>query len=162
MKNTFTFSSIPTTLEQLQALPEHSLDTPFKTAALALLVLCHYQNDPAATIEMLNDLKGPAPLSVYDQQFLRDRLAGKGYKPFSFFDGAAPANNYTPTLPYTVTVRDNPYSYTDENYAMLYLTSGGADSPRGVKLRKKGGQWFLWEQFLLSDIRTPAKDDPWA
>ena len=52
--------------------------------------------------------------------------------------------------------------YDAEGYATLYLRSGGADSPRQVKLRRKGEQWFLWEQFLLSDIRTPAKDDPWA
>ena len=39
-------------------------------------------------------------------------------------------------VPYTVTVRDNPYSYTDENYAMLYLTSGGADNPGGYDFRE--------------------------
>ena len=164
MKNTFTFDSIPTSVAQLQQLPEHSLDTPFKTAALALLVLCHYQNDPAATIEMLNDLKGPAPLSVYDQQFLRDRLAGKGYKPFSFFAGATVANSYTPTVPFTITVEDNPYSYTSDTYATLYVRSAGADSPRPIRLRNKPstGQWFLLEVQCLSDIRLPAAEDPWA
>ena len=162
MEKTFRFDILPENRTQLAALPEAALTDPFAAAALTAAALCRYEADPAATVNMLNFLKGPQPLSVYETQFLRDRLAGKGYKPFSFFDGAVPENNYTPTLPYTVTVRDNPYSYTDENYAMLYLTSGGADNPRGVKLRKKGEQWFLWEQFLLSDIRTPAKDDPWA
>ena len=162
MEKTFRFDSLPENRAGLAALPEAALTDPFAAAALTVAALCRYEADPAAAVDMLNFLKGPQPLSTYETQFLRDRLAGKGYKPFSFFDGATPANNYTPTLPYTVTVRDNPYSYTDENYAMLYLTSGGADSPRGVKLRKKGEQWFLWEQFLLSDIRTPAKDDPWA
>ena len=164
MKYTFTFDAIPTSVEQLQQLPEHTLDTPFKTAALALLVLCRYQNDPAAAIEMLNDLKGPAPLSVYEQQFLRDRLAGKGYKPFSFFEGATVANGYTPTVSFTITVEDNPYSYPDENYATLLVRSAGADSPRPIRLRKKPstGQWFLLEVQCLSDIRIPAAEDPWA
>lgn len=32
-----------------------------------------------------------------------------------------------------------------------------------VKLRKKAdGQWCLWEQYLLTDIRQPKADAPWA
>ncbi|HBL41035.1 MAG TPA: hypothetical protein DDY98_05475, partial [Ruminococcaceae bacterium] len=69
MNATFSFASVPTCVSQLQSLPEHSLDTPFKTAALTLLVLCHYKNDVNAVIEMLNDLKGPENMSVYEQQF---------------------------------------------------------------------------------------------
>jgi hypothetical protein len=42
------------------------------------------------------------------------------------------------------------------------MTSGGADSPRQIKLRRKGEQWFLWEQFLLPDIRKPESSNPWA
>ena len=40
----------------------------------------------------------------------------------------------------------------------------GADSARQIRLRTKPstGQWFLWEQFLLSDIRVPVSADPWA
>ena len=162
MQKTFTFSSLPETRAQLAALPEAALTDPFAAAALTVLALCRYGADRDAALDMLNFLKGPQPLSVYETQFLRDRLGGKEYKPFSYFAGATPANNYTPDVPYTVTVEDNPYSYDAEGYATLYLRSGGADSPRQVKLRRKGEQWFLWEQFLLSDIRTPAKDDPWA
>jgi len=46
----------------------------------------------------------------------------------------------------------------------MYVTSGGADSPRPIKLRKKPstGQWFLNEIQCLSDIRTPVAADPWA
>jgi len=46
---------------------------------------------------------------------------------------------------------------------MLYLQSGGADSPRGVQLRlAKDGKWYLWEQYLLADIRPPESTNPWA
>ena len=33
-----------------------------------------------------------------------------------------------------------------------------------IKLRHKPStdQWFLWEQFLFSDIRPPVGADPWA
>ena len=36
----FTFSSLPTNLSELQALPESTLDSPLNTAALTLAVLC--------------------------------------------------------------------------------------------------------------------------
>lgn len=163
MEKSFVFQTLPTSASELTAMREFDLSDPFSTAALTVAVLCHYEKDPAATAEMLNVLKGPRPLSPFEIQFLRDRLAGKGYKPFSFFAGSSPANNYTPSQPYTVRVEDNPYSYQNEGYAKLYLRSSGADSPRAVDLRRKGdGRWFLWEQFLLSDIRIPANEDPWA
>lgn len=36
--------------------------------------------------------------------------------------------------------------------------------PRPLKLRNKPstGQWFLWEQQLLTGIRIPEEADPWA
>ncbi|MBR6119814.1 MAG: hypothetical protein IKQ04_05795 [Oscillospiraceae bacterium] len=162
MERRFVFEELPRNAEELRALPEFAMSDPFMTAALTVAVLCRYEEDPAAAVEMLNALKGPRPLSNYEIQFLRDRLAGKGYKPYSFFEGATPANNYSPARPYTLIVRDDPYSYQNQGYARLQLQSHGADNPRPITLRQKGEQWLLWEQMLLSDIRTPAKDDPWA
>lgn len=59
---------------------------------------------------------------------------------------------------------ENPYSFSNENWATMYIQSYGADSPRSMKLRKKpsSGQWFLNEIQCLSDIRLPVEDDPWA
>lgn len=161
---TFTFASLPATLAELQALPECSLDSPFKTAALALVALCSYESNINAAFEMLDFLKGPENLSPYEKSFLKDRLAGKQYKVFSFFAGAAPENGYTPSQPYTITVMSNPYSFTNEHWAALYVQSGGADSVRSIKLREKPstGQWFINEIQCLSDIRVPKEADPWA
>jgi len=162
-RQTFTFQGVPKSAAELSALPEAALENPFQTAALTILALCHYAENPQATIEMLNFLKGPVPLSPYEQQFLRDRLSGKAYVPVSFFAGTTPQNNYTPTQPLTVTVMDNLYSYAEEGYAKLLIQSSGADQARPIQLRRKGqGQWFLWEQFLLSDVRQPVAEDPWA
>ena len=86
----FTFSSLPTSLSELQALPEATLDSPFKTAALTLAVLCRYKEDCDATFEMLDFLKGPENVSAYEKQFIKERLEDKFYKPFSFFNGATP------------------------------------------------------------------------
>ena len=161
---TFTFASLPATVAELQALPEASLDSAFKTAALTIVALCRYEQDPEECIAMLNFLKGPGEVSTYEKQFIRERLAGKLYKPRSFFAGATPQNNYTPSTPYTITVRETPYSFDNENWATLYVTSGGADNPRPIQMRKKPstGQWFLNEVQCLSDIRVPVEDDPWA
>ncbi len=161
---TFTFAALPKTAAELRALPEASLDSPYKTAALAIAALCRFEQDEAAVHEMLDCLKGPEPLSNLEKQFLRDRLCGKGYKAFSFFEGATPENSYTPAEPYRLTVSSNPYSFQTENWATVYVTSGGADSPRPIKLRKKPstGQWFLNELQCLSDIRVPTASDPWA
>lgn len=164
MKTTFTFDKLPQSLTELEALPEAALTTPYQAAALTVAALCRYAEDPQAAIAMLNYLKGPQPLSTYEQQFLKDRLSGKAYKPFSFFKGATPENNYTSAQPFQITVFDGPYSFLEAGYAKLMIRSSGADNPREIKLRQKGtgGQWFLWENFLLSDIRQPKEADPWG
>ena len=161
---TFTFAALPESVEQMQSLPEATLDSPFKTAALTVCALCAYAADKNIGIEMLNFLKAPKPLTPFEISFIDDRLRdGKTYVPFSYFKGATPDNNYTPTEPFSVTVSSNPYSDANEGYMKLFIRSGGADSPREVVLRMKGdGRWFLWDQMLLPDIRQPKAQDPWA
>lgn len=163
-KETFVFESLPESLAQLQALPQASLDTPFKAAALTVLALCAYGADKAIGIEMLNFLRGPRPLSPHEISFLDDRFRdGQWYVPFSYFKGATPDNDYTPTTPYTLEIESNSTSAVNEGYMKLILKSGGADNPRNLTLRMKGdGRWFLWEQFLMVGIRTPKSQDPWA
>ncbi len=163
-KETFTFSIIPRSVEELKSLPESDLSTPFKTCALTMLVLLNYDNDVNATIEMLNYLKGPEPVNAFQAQFLRDRLNGKGYVVRSYFEGSSPQNNYIPNEPLKITVYDNPYSYPEAGWATLHMDSTGADSPRQIKCRLKPStnQWFMVENMALSDIRTPVANDPWA
>ena len=161
---TFIFNALPESLVEMQALPEASLDTPYKTAALTVCALCAYAAAPEIGKEMLNFLKGPAPLSAYEISFLNDRFRDGKHVPFSYFEGATPQNNYTPSTPFKVTVFSNPYSFPEENRATLHLNSGGADSPRQIKLRLKPseGKWYLEEQMILVGVRTPAAADPWA
>jgi len=163
-KETFTFSIIPKSVDELKTLPESDLSTPFKTCALTMLVLLNYGNDVNATIEMLNYLKGPDPMNAYQIQFLKDRLQGKEYVVRSYFEGSSPQNNYIPNEPLKITVFDNPYSYPEAGWATLHMDSTGADSPRQIKCRLKPstGQWFMVENMALSDIRKPVEADPWA
>ena len=158
----FTFQAVPASLAELQALPEASLTDVYATAALTVLALSRYPADREASLAMLDWLKD---LSVAERQHIADRfMDGKDYKVRSFFDGATPANNYTPSSPLRIQVSSNPYSFENDGWATLYLHSGGADNPRPVRLRKKPstGQWFLVEIQFLGDIRVPVAQDKWA
>lgn len=160
---TIVFDSIPATLESFNDLAEANMNTPHGTAALTVLALCVYPKDRELSLNMLNTLRGPRPLSPMDKQFIRDRFMDKDYVPRSYFKGATPANDYTPDTPYSITVEENPYSYSEENMAKLFISSGGADSPRNLTLRlAKDNKWYLWEQYLLADIKAPESSNPWA
>ena len=75
-------------------------------------------------------------MSGMDINFIRDRfMDGKDYVPRSYFKGATPENDYTPEIPLKITVGDNPYSYENDGYAKLFVTSGGADSPKDTIFR---------------------------
>ena len=162
-KETFTFAALPESLAELQALPEASLDSPFKTAALSVCALCAYGADKQIGIEMLNWLRGPRPLSNYDLSFLNDRFRDGHHVIFSYFSGARPDNNYTPDQPFMLTIEAGPYADANPGYKKLHIRSGGADNPREIVLRRTGeGKWFLWDQFLLVSIRPPKSADPWA
>lgn len=160
----FVFTALPANVQELMSLPEASLDTPYKTTALTLLALLQFEHSPDNCYAMLDALRGPDPMSAYAKSFIKDRLAGKEYIVKSFFAGAAPANNYTPSVPYTITVSSNPYSFPEENWAAMFVQSSGADGARQVKLRRKPStnQWFLNDILCLRNIRTPAANDPWA
>lgn len=163
---TVVLPQIPVNLAQMQAMPEAALKEPQHTAALVIAALTIYPIDKEAALQMLEFLHGPKGLSNYDKQFIADRFRDKDYVPRSYFKGATPENNYEPTEPYTLEFFENPYSRDQigDGYLTLHIKSGGGDNARQVKLRTKPstGQWFLWEQFLLADIRKPAAEDPWA
>ncbi len=157
------FPALPATLEDFRSLPQAALSSPFDTAALTVLALYFYPQDKETSLQMLEFLRGPRPMTGIDKQFIADRFRGKEYLPRSYFKGAVPENDYTPQPPYTVTVSENPYSYQNQGYAKLFVACGGADSPRPIQLRMaKDGKWYLWEQALLTGIREPESANPWA
>lgn len=162
-KRSFTFSALPESLEEMQALPEAALEDPFQTAALTVCALCAYAADKYIGTKMLNWLRGPRPLSPHDLSFLNDRLREGHYVPFSYFAGATPENDYTPQPPFTLTFEEGLYANMNPGYKKLRIRSGGADSPREIVLRQTADQkWYLWDQFLMVGIRQAKSEDPWA
>lgn len=161
---TISFERIPATLDELKALPEASLKEPEFGAALFVAAMMNYKDDPATAISMLEFLKGPAGVSEYEKQFIKDRLSdGKDYVVRSYFAGTSPENDYTPSVPYSVTPEKD-VSFEENGRARIFMKSSGADSPRMIKMRLKAstGEWFIEEELILSDIRIPKNMDPWA
>ena len=162
-KEKIVFRNLPSTFEEFASLPQAALSTPFDTAAMTVLAFCYYPQNKDLALQMVNYLRGPRPLSGGDISFIADRFRDSDYVPRSYFEGSTPANDYTPAEPYTIIVSESPYSYQNEGYATLYITSGGADAPRSVQMRKaKDGKWYLWEQFILVGIRQQESANPWA
>ena len=164
MKYTETFQELPLSVEEMKKMGLADLSSPSRVAALTVVAIYAYTVNKQQGIEMIDYLRGPRPLTEYEKQFLRDRLGGKEYVIKSFFQGAVPDNNYTMSKPYTVIVEDAPQVVSEEGYKRFQLRSGGADNPRTITLRNKPstGEWFLWEQVLLADIRPPKSQDDWA
>lgn len=163
----FEFDKLPEDLEELRALNICDFKKPQNTAAMTLLALCVFPKSKEECYRMIEFLNGPTTMSVREKQFLNDRfMEGQGYVPFSYFEGAVPENDYTPDKPYRLIISEHAGSRDDLSlgYLTLYFKSGGADSARHVKLRRKEstGEWFLYEQFLMVGVRKPVSKDPWA
>ena len=165
MEYRVTLSSFPTSYDEMAALPEAALTQPEAVVAMTVAALLAYEKSPEECYRMMDFLRGPRPLSAFEKQFLKERLGGgKLYIARSYLEGAVPTNDYTPSLPFTVRCQDSFSQMADPGYRKFDVFSGGADSPRPVTLRNKPstGQWFLWEQILMVDIRIPVSADPWA
>lgn len=144
---------------------------PYNVVAMLANTICNYdvKND-SNFIEMLQYLMGDnQPISNLMKQQIKDRMTQNDKSGFigkSYFEGATPDNDYTPSTPYIVNVTDNPYTDENEGYKRLFLKSGGADSERPVTVRlAKDGNYYVWSDSfmgLLSDIRKPESTNPWA
>lgn len=163
-KEKIVFNSLPENYEDFISLPQASLSTPFETAAMAVLAFCFYPKDKELCYRMIDFLRGPRPMNGADKEFVADRFRDKDYVPRSYFAGATPENDYQPTVPYTIEVRENRYTYSVDGIAKLFISSGGADDSRPIQLRKaKDGKWYLWEySSILLGIRQSESSNPWA
>lgn len=161
---TYIFHHLPQDVSEMEGLWELQESAPEHTAAFCVAAFCRYPHSKEDCFAMVDILRGPNPMNSSYRQFISDRFRDKDYVPRSYFAGAVPDNDYTPDEPWTLTVKTDTHSFDEENMARLYISSGGADSPRPITLRKaKDGNWYLWEySSVLLGIRLPAAEDPWA
>lgn len=162
-KEDVVFNELPKNLDELMKIEGSDLKNPYKAAAFVIVALDVLANDKEAGKLMLEYLNGPEELTNVQLQPLEYALKGKEYITKSYFKGTTPDNNYTPTKPYTIHVEEDGNSKNEEGYITLYVTSSGADSPRPIKLRKRGDMWYFWTiRQLTMSIRNPKAGDKWA
>jgi hypothetical protein len=165
---TFKFDKIPTTVEELKALPGGDMKDPFASVAMTVLALNMYYTDKEAGIAAFDYVMGPGELANLQIQGIDSSIQQNGpYVPISYFEGAKPENNYTPSKPYTIKVYEFATSKDiyDQGYYRLFVKSGGGDSERPVRLRHKPStdEWFANEfSSLYLGIKKAQKDDEWA
>ncbi|MBQ3380113.1 MAG: hypothetical protein IJG50_09700 [Clostridia bacterium] len=181
----FTFSTIPSSYEDIV---QYKLDSPYKTMALFFLaVRCWSPENPGPCIEMLDYLTNPAapkngvkdkdgyPVSYAFSEYnpwisaLRDLMQqNEKYKYIgnAYLGGATPKNNYTPSQPITITVRQSVYdpfvkkSDTSPQINQVLISIAGDDSDRyALFYQDQRGDWrFFGDNWmgLLTDVRTPG------
>ena len=177
---TYTFTTIPTNAEELKQYNITTADGRYKTMALLILAYRTWTpTNPTDCEEMLSYLTNKE-LTQYYKNFLRDRMkADNGYKYLgnSYLNGATPANNYTPSKPISITLRqdtlpdkgnsiseDIPYFEPTQTTPAIYRAFtdfAGSDSSRWICTYKhsKTGKWYIWDQSwhdLLTRIKQPA------
>ena len=163
-----TFDKLINSREELEALDRTN---PANVAAALVHVFTNYDvNNTSNFYDMLQFLMGEFQLiSEMMKQNIKDRMLQNNKYSFigkSYFKGATPENDYTPSTPYEIEVTENAYTDENEGYKRLFLKSGGADSPRPITLRlAKDGNYYIWSDSLiglLSDIRGLESTNPWA
>ena len=107
---TYTFTTIPTNAEELKQYDITTADGRYKTMALLILAYRTWTpTNPTDCEEMISYLNNKE-MTQYYKNFLRDRMkADNGYKYLgnSYLNGATPANNYTPSKPISITLRQD-------------------------------------------------------
>lgn len=163
-----TFEKIITNKEELEKINRQN---PELVVASLVHTLCNYvEGDNTKFYDMLKFLIGEhQSISNLMKQNISDRmLQNKKYLYIgkSYFIGATPDNEYTPSIPYQIEVKENPYTNAEEGYKRLFVKSGGADSERPITLRlAKDGNYYIWSDSfigLLADIKKPESENPWA
>jgi hypothetical protein len=159
----FSFNELPQNFAEFLALKESMMSSPFQSAACLLLAYCAYRYNPGECFRMLSYLKAPSPLSDVDRSWIETALKeGKDYKPYSYFKGACPNNDYLPEKPFTFVLVAHQKMQDHPAYCTLSIRSNGDNEERIILLRqRKDGSWASWEDFLLGEVVAPRKDNPW-
>ena len=160
------FDKIYNSLEEIKDIDRSD---PFMVAALTVHAICTYSTNKEESLKMIAYLmdENIQPMSNLLKQEIEDSMRDKkDYIGKSYFVGATNVNNYVPSEPLEIEVKENSYSYENEGYARLLLHSGGADSDRIITLRKtKDNRYLLFSDTirgLLAGIRIPESENPWA
>ncbi len=158
------FDTLPNSLNEFSILVNEGMTAPEKTCALFICSVNILAQNMSEGLDAINMLKGPQPLSVFEKSWFKDRIVNKKYLAMAYFNGSTPENNYTPTKPYSLTFLKDPRPQDcEDGYMRLQIKTPAFDSPRYIKLRQKGDNWYIWDvNSIMLGVRIPKQDDPWA
>jgi len=162
---TLTYDKIENNLNELKTVDRTN---PYNVVGEFIRVIVDYNDKDF--YDKIQFLQGDfQPMTEIMKQNIKDRMTQNNKYNFigkSYFKGATPSNDYTPSTPYEIDVFENPYTDENEGYKKLFVRSGGADSERPITLRlAKDGNYYIWSDSfmgLLSDIRQPESSNPWV
>lgn len=162
---TYQFNKLPDSLPEFERLIGDRKD-PFNIAVLYIVALAVYIQDKELAFRMINSLKGPEVLSVYEKSYIKSTLSDSIYLPYSYFKGATPENGYRPSLPLTIEAIETEDSdrMIDEGFKSIFFKSSGSEIMRSIKVRcvDSTDEWFYWQQFILDSIRRPKNLGKWS
>ena len=146
----FSFNELPKTLDEMAKLPEISMDTPYKTAALTVLAYTAFEEHPQESQKMFQTLCGSRALCESEWQILTKNIREDASSIKNHFCGSVMGNEYVPDKPYTLGIMESDDSFEKEGFAVLYIVSGRNEKAGSVRLRlSNDGKWYFWDQELF-------------
>ena len=175
---TYTFSTIPTNVEELKQYNISGDDGRYKVLALYIMSLRTWKPENQTDCEEMIGYLCNRQLSVYEKQRLAEQMKKSKqylYLGNAFLNGSTPANNYTPSQPYSITLTQDSVVDEDQVYIpanpsipspdqyIAFIYCKASDSGKWIDVYKssKDGNWYMYKWMdLITSIKAPASSNP--
>ena len=175
---TYTFSTIPTNVEELKQYNISGDDGRYKVLALYIMSLRTWKPENQTDCEEMIGYLCNKQLSVYEKQRLAEQMKKSKqylYLGNAFLNGATPANDYTPSQPYSITLTQDSVVDEDQIYipanpsipspdqyrAFIYCKASDSGKWIDVYKSSKDGNWYMYKWMdLITSIKAPASSNP--
>ena len=174
----YTFSTIPTNVEELKQYNISGDDGRYKVLALYIMSLRTWKPENQTDCEEMIGYLCNRQLSVYEKQRLAEQMKKSKqylYLGNAFLNGSTPANNYTPSQPYSITLTQDSVVDEDQVYipanpsipspdqyrAFIYCKASDSGKWIDVYKSSKDGNWYMYKWMdLITSIKAPASSNP--
>ena len=175
---TYTFSTIPTNVEELKQYNISGDDGRYKVLALYIMSLRTWKPENQTDCEEMIGYLCNKQLSVYEKQRLAEQMKKSKqylYLGNAFLNGSTPANNYTPSQPYSITLTQDSVVDEDQVYipanpsipspdqyrAFIYCKASDSGKWIDVYKSSKDENWYMYKWMdLITSIKAPASSNP--
>ncbi len=168
---TVKIKDIPKSVENFVKLRDKIAKTPEGGAAIFMLALKIYTDDPklgkqclVVTVDRSRLQEGDTykgfTLFSSDMKLIERQILDKNRKlPNSYIKGSSPENCYKVKLPYIYEFKSNAYSGNPESGSFkIFVKCSGADSPRPIAMKKNNkGYWKAssWSSVIMGIKKIP-------